>query len=339
MARILAAAIAAVLATAVIGVLLVTRELDTPRAEWSGSEIVVELPRGMSARAMLDVLAEHGVLRHPALAGLYLRWHGGAGSLHAGEYRFDHPVSTFEVLERLRRGDVLLHPVTLPEGLDLAEVARRLQEAGLHDAAVLEAAFRNPAAIRDLDPEAPDLEGYLFPDTYLFSKEETPPRIAEVMVRRFREAVGETYAARAAGVGLSLRQAVTLASMIEKETSVPDERGRISRVFHNRLARGMKLQCDPTVRFALERAGKPIGRLTYRDLELDSPYNTYRVGGLPPGPICSPGKASLDAAVDPTAGDELYFVASPDGGHRFSATLEGHLRAVAEWRDYVRSSR
>jgi len=159
------------------------------------------------------------------------------------------------------------------------------------------------------------------------------------MVGRFREQIDADYLVAAQRVGLDLREAVTLASMIEKETSLPEERGRVSRVFHNRLASGMKMQCDPTVRYALHRAGREPARLSLRDLQVDSPWNTYRQRGLPPGPIASPGAASLLAAVHPSDGAELYFVASPDGGHRFSDSLEAHTRAVAEWRSYLRSSR
>lgn len=159
------------------------------------------------------------------------------------------------------------------------------------------------------------------------------------MVERFWREVGEDFPRRAAKAGLSLREAVTLASMIERETSLPEERGRISRVFHNRLERRMRLQCDPTVIYALRREGREVGRLTYRDLEFDSPWNTYVSYGLPPGPIANPGKASLDAAVAPDDGPDLYFVAAPEGGHRFTATLDAHLEAVAVWRAYLRSSR
>jgi len=234
---------------------------------------------------------------------------------------------------------VLLHAVTVPEGLDVGETATRIAEQGFGPVEALLAAFRDPAPVLDLDPEAEDLEGYLFPETYHFPRGATPGAIAETMVARFREAATSDYAARAASVGLTLRQAVTLASMIERETSRPEERARISTVFHNRLARGMRLQCDPTVVYALRRAGRTPARLTYRDLEFDSPWNTYVVRGLPPGPIASPGRPSLDAAVNPVEGSELYFVASPDGGHRFSETLEQHVQAVAEWRRYLRSSR
>jgi len=279
------------------------------------------------------------VLRHPKLLRAWLEWKGGSEALQAGEYRFDEPISPLDVLERLRRGRVLLHPVTIPEGLVLEEAAELLAAAGLGTNEALLAAFRDPGALLEIDTKASGLEGYLFPDTYNFPRNVSPAAIVEAMLKRFAEVVGPDFAARAAAVGLEPREAVTLASMIEKETGVEGERRRISRVFHNRLKRRIRLQCDPTVRYALHRAGTEVRQLTYDHLEFDSPWNTYRVYGLPPGPIASPGQASLDAALDPADGDELYFVASPEGGHTFSKDLESHRKAVREWRRHLRSSR
>lgn len=314
-------------------------ELNRPHAGWEGDSVTVVLPAGESAASMVRDLGDAGVLRRPGLVDAWLRLAGGDESLHAGEYRFDRPVTPRSVLEKLRLGEVVLHAVTVPEGLTLGETARLVAVAGFADEAALLETFSDPGPVLDLDPEAGSLEGYLFPDTYHFPRRETPERIAGALVQRFREVTGNDYVRRAAEVGLGLRESVVLASLIEKETAVPEERGRISRVFHNRLERGMLLQCDPTVLYALRRDGRTVGRLSRKDLQYDSPWNTYRYGGLPPGPICSPGRESLQAAVEPSGGDELYFVASPDGGHRFSATLEGHLEAVRIWRNYSRSSR
>jgi UPF0755 protein len=199
-------------------------------------------------------------------------------------------------------------------------------------------AFRRTAPLAEIDPRAEDLEGYLFPETYHLPKGRSAESIANTLVERFKETTGPGYAEAAAAAGLTLREAVTLASLIEKETSRPEERGRISRVFHNRLRLGMRLQCDPTVIYALGRAGRPVARLSRADLEFDSPWNTYRATGLPPGPICSPGRASLEAAVRPAAGNDLYFVAAPGGGHTFSADLASHLLAVRRWRERQRLS-
>jgi len=314
-------------------------ELHRPHAGWNGDRVEIVLEPGLDAGTMLEQLAEAGILRRPRLARIWLSWTGQAHRLHAGEYKFDAPLSPVEVLRRLHEGEVVLHEVTLPEGLNLVEVARRFEEAGFGTFEEFQVAFNDPVPVADLDEEASDLEGYLYPETYRFPRGESAPRIAEVMVRQFRDAVGEGFAERASELGLTVREAVTLASMIEKETSVPGERARIAAVFHNRLARGMRLECDPTVIYSLHRAGKEVERLTYDDLRLESPWNTYVIPGLPAGPIANPGGESLSASLNPLATDELFFVAAPGGGHRFSPDLGSHLKAVAEWRRYARSSR
>ncbi len=323
-------------------------QLVTPYAGWQGPAVVVELEHGMPASVMLERLRDAGVLRTTWPLRLWLGVRGGAERLHRGEYRFDAPYAPLDVLRTLELGRVWLHAVTLPEGLSMDETARRLADAGLSDYDSLLAAFRDPAPVRALAPDAADLEGFLFPDTYHFPRDVSPGQIVGSMVERFRSRAAPgaeegSGAARpfdraAAAVGLTVLEAVTLASMIEKETGLDDERPRVSRVFHNRLARGMRLQCDPTVRYALRRAGQPVERLLHKHLQFDSPWNTYVIDGLPPGPICSPGASSLWAAVLPADGEELYFVAKPGGGHRFSEDLESHQEAVREWRRYVRSS-
>jgi len=316
-------------------------ELVTPHAGWQGSEAVVVLERGMPATAMLAVLREAGVLRRSWPLRVWLALRGGAERLSWGEYRFDRPLPPLRVLAMLEQARVWLHAVTIPEGLTIEATARRYAAAGLAGYESLLAVFASPAALGDgaLSTQADSLEGFLFPDTYRFARDVRAREIAGAMIGRFRRFCDPGYGAAARAVGLTVREAVTLASMIEKETSVEDERARVSRVFHNRLARGMRLQSDPTVAYALERAGRPVERLLTAHLKFDSPFNTYVVDGLPPGPICSPGADSLWAAVRPGDGDELYFVAKPGGGHRFSADLASHRRAVSEWRDYLRSSR
>jgi len=333
-------ALAALLAVAVAGsAAWGWQALHAPHAAWTGSHVDVVLEPGLHARAMIAKLSERGVIREPELTRLWLRVRGISGELRAGEYRFDRPESAIEVLDRLIDGDVLLYAVTVPEGLTLVEVGDRFVASGFGPLESLLAAFRDPTSIRDLDPAASDLEGYLFPDTYHFAKATPASGIAAAMVSRFRTVTGETFLASARAVGLELSEAVTLASLIEKETGVKGERRVISSVFHNRLRLRMRLQCDPTVRYALVRAGHATERLSRKDLEFDSPWNTYVVRGLPPGPIANPGLASLLAAVSPAKGDLLYFVAAPGGGHEFSADLVSHQKAVAVWRRYSRSSR
>ena len=314
-------------------------ELSRPYAAWEGESVVVNLEPGLAAGTMLLRLQQAGVLRQPLLLRARLALLGGAERLHAGEYRFDKAIRPLDLLQRLMRGEVWLHPVTLPEGLTLVEVAARLEQAGFGASEGFLAVFAQAELVRDLDDQAQDLEGYLFPDTYHFPQGETARNVALAMVQRFREVIGESYAAQAKQAGLDLRGAVVLASLIERETSLAEERARVSRVFHNRLAKRMRLECDPTVIYALARAGRTVERLSRKDLGFDSPWNTYVVRGLPQGPIANPGQASLMAAVHPAEGEEIYFVAAPDGGHSFSTTLEQHLNAVREWRRYERSSR
>jgi UPF0755 protein len=337
--RVGVAAAAALALAATLGMRQAWRLLDKPWPEGAGEAVVVEIPRHADARGVVARLAAAGVLRHPRLVLAWLAWTGDDRALQAGEYRFDRSASAFDVLDRVVRGDVVLHVVTVPEGLRLDEIAARFEAAGFGPARAFAAAFADPAPIRDLDPRATDLEGYLFPDTYAFPRSETPLGAARAMVRRFRQVTHPWLVERAGAAGLDLRRAVVLASLVEEETGVAAERSRVARVFHNRLARGMRLQCDPTVLFALRRAGQAPPRLLRVHLGFDSPWNTYRVAGLPPGPICSPGLASLRAAVDPAPGRDLYFVAAPAGGHVFSADLASHERAVRQWRRYARSSR
>jgi len=223
--------------------------------------------------------------------------------------------------------------------LTLAEVAALLEREGWADAASVRAAARRVDAIADLDPAAGDLEGYLFPDTYQFARGTSPDQIVARMVARFREvfSAADVNAARASG--RSLREVVTLASLIEEETRLASERALVGSVFRNRLRRRMLLQCDPTVAFALALDGRPRSALTRADLRFDSPYNTYLHPGLPPGPIASPGEAALRAALEPYPSNYLYFVASGTGGHHFTRTLPEHLRAVRRYREAMRNAR
>ena len=315
------------------------QQLRSPYRNWDGESTTVSIPSGASAAAALQALAAAGVVERPQLVRRYLSWRGQGDQLQAGEYRFDRPLTPLQAIERLRDGDVLLHPITLPEGLSRREIAAALAEREFGEEEAFLAAFNTAVGVAELDPDATDLEGYLFPETYHFSRTTTVEQIAATMVRRFRTVTGEGYRQAAETAGLSLRQAVTLASMIEKETSIEGERREIAAVFHNRIKKRMLMQCDPTVMYALAINDQPVAKLYSKHLKFDSPYNTYRYPGLPPGPIANPGEASLRAAVEPNESDSLYFVAKPGGGHTFSPTLEEHNRAVRVWRRYARSLR
>jgi len=221
--------------------------------------------------------------------------------------------------------------VTFREGLTIRQMAAIFAERGFGSADEFIAAATNPGAIRELDPEARDLEGYLFPDTYTLPRRTTADDLVARMVTRFEKALTPETRQQAAARGLSVRELVTLASLVEKETAKGDERPLVAAVYANRLKIGMGMQCDPTVIYALERAGRYTGNLTRADLQFDSPYNTYRYAGLPPGPIAAPGQASIEAAANPAAVPYLYFVSRNDGSHAFASTLAEHNRNVFEF--------
>lgn len=292
----------------------------------------MDLPAGTSARQMGSLLERSGVIRSRyAFVALRLV---KRGRLKAGEYRFDHPATVAEVYDRLLRGDVFTRVVTIPEGANVFDIAERLQAAQLGAGAdFLQAAQRDVALVKDLDPAAQSLEGYLFPDTYHFQRRATADQIATAMVKRFRGI--------ASSIGLSgdFRQVVTLASIVEKETPIPAERPLVASVMTNRLEKRMPLMTDPTVIYALLREGRYRGTIYQTDLAYDSPYNTYRHAGLPPGPIANPGVGALKAAMTPASTDYLYFVAAtgdPSGHSRFAATLEEHTQNVAAYRKALR---
>ncbi len=312
------------------------RRLQEPYRGFPGEETIVVIEPGTGAGEILDRLEREGVIADAFLTRAWLVYRLDDPPLHAGEYRFAEPASAPEVLARLIAGDVLTHPVTLVEGLTLEETAAALAGAGFGDRAAFLAAMNDPAPIADLDPEAPDLEGYLFPDTYAFARSTPEEEIVATMVanfrRRWQESVVPLLAgARVAGAPEGPRGVVTLASIVEKEARLAEERTLIAGVYANRLARGIALYADPTVIYPLKKQGTWDGNLRRPDLELDSPYNTYRYPGLPPGPICSPGLGALAAAAAPAEVPYLYFVSRNDGTHVFAETLAEHNRNVDEW--------
>ncbi|HSR66522.1 MAG TPA: endolytic transglycosylase MltG [Acidobacteriota bacterium] len=289
---------------------------------------LVEIPRGYSLERIASRLEEEQVVSSALLFRLYVRLRASASDLKAGEYLFDRPLSLAQVAEKLRSGDIHYHRAVVREGLDLQEIARDLaaQEWGRRDA--LLQLLQDPAWIADLDARAQDLEGYVFPDTYFFPRSATPRQVLKTMVDRTRRIWNEQRQARARSLGMSLREVLTLASLIEEEAARADERRLISSVFHNRLRQNIKLDCDPTVVYAVKRQGLYDGIIHLSDLRIDSPYNTYLYPGLPPGPIANAGLASIDAALNPADTDFLFFVARNDGSHVFSRTYRQHQRAV-----------
>jgi UPF0755 protein len=306
------------------------KECLTPYAG-PGSDIFFEVQRGRSVRAVVGNLRSRDIIRSSLALSLAHNLFYSRERMRAGEYEFAFPVSAKDVLFKIVCGRIYLHPVTIPEGLTGDEIAGVLGTQAGVEPGPFRAAFRQTALVAEWDPGAANLEGYLFPDTYLVPRKATAGEFAEAMVGEFRKVFHERWRKRAAELGMSVRDAVILASLIEKETAVPGERPLVSAVFHNRLRIGMKLDCDPTVIYGLKLEDKYSGRIFSRDLTFLSAYNTYLHAGLPPGPICNPGRQALEAALYPAAENYLYFVAQGDGSHHFSRTFGEHRQAVQKY--------
>ncbi len=356
------------LAAAALTLGWVVFDLLSPFRGYAGNAIL-EITPGTSASQIADSLVARGVLRHrlPFL----LRYLIGRPrrAMRAGEYMFDRPLRPIDVYRRLVLGEVYLHPVVIPEGSDRFDIARILNQRLGIDRELFLRVTRQTMPIHDLDPKAPSLEGYLFPDTYRFPRGVSAATVVTTMLARFRHIVATRFAdvgasptpacPPQAGRGAKTATAdsppqmgrgprggeirgwhdvITLASLVEKETPEASERPQVAGVFDRRLELGVPLQCDPTVLYAAQLQNRPIGPITQTDLQLDSPYNTYRHAGLPPGPIANPGEASIRAALHPAAGDTLYFVANNQGGHVFARTLEEHQRNVARYRRELAAS-
>jgi UPF0755 protein len=313
---------------------------DTPYGALD--EKLVIIPSGTSARGVVRALANGGALADERTGWRYVRWvKRDPRPFRAGEYAFTGPLRPDEVLERVYRGDVKLHRFTVPEGLRADEIALIVGRSGLVDGDEFLGIARDAAVARDLGVPFANLEGFLFPDTYAFPRGVTARAIAEAMVARVQHEYARADQARKPGIALTMGETVILASIIEKETGRPDERSRISCVFHNRLRLGMRLQTDPTVMYAtMLRTGRWSKNITRADLLAPHPYNTYTTAGLPPGPIASAGAAALQAALSPIACDDLYFVSRNDGSHVFCPDLRCHNAAVREWQiEYFRRAR
>lgn len=298
------------------------------------TETFVEVPVGSSAARIGKLLEAAGVVRTRYAFDLVRIWKHG--TLRAGEYRFDHPETVFEVYTRIQRGDVYTKTVVVPEGANMFDIAARLELAGLGTREeFLQAAVRDTNLIADMDPRARSLEGYLFPDTYHFPRKATSSQITAAMVRRFRQAATQL------GLKENVHSVVTLASLVERETAVDTERPLVASVFENRLAKKMPLMTDPSVIYGLELQHQWRGAIYESDLKRDTPYNTYLHAGLPPSPVANPGLPSLRAAMEPAQTNYLYFVAAgqnPQGHSLFAETLEEQNRNVAGYRKAVKKA-
>jgi UPF0755 protein len=292
------------------------------------SETFVTIAPGSSAVAIARKLESAGIVRTRYAFDLVRSYHHG--TLHAGVYRFDHPMPVTDVYAQIARGEVYTKSLTVPEGANIFDIAARIEQAGLGTRQdFLLAAVQQKPIIADLDPTAHSLEGYLFPDTYRFSPGVTAAQIATAMVKRFRQAAAQL------GLNQNVHQVVTIASIVERETAVDAERPLVASVFVNRLDKKIPLRTDPAVIYGLELTGRWRGTIYASDLTRDTPYNTYLHAGLPPGPIANPGLPSLRAALDPARTNYLYFVAAgldAQGHSLFATTLDEHNRNVAEYR-------
>ncbi len=304
----------------------ISYRLLSPYHGFSGT-VFVEIPRGTSAPAIGRMLADRGVVRSRwdfLLARVLER----GRTLQAGEYRFERAASPREVYDRIARGDVFYYELLVPEGFNIYDIGAAAEQLGLFPASEFVAAASDPSLIQDLDPSAPSLEGYLFPNTYRLSRKTTPIQLCRMMTAKFRQVWSKL------ATGANPHDTVTLASLVEKEGKLASERPIIAAVFENRLRIGMRLDCDPTTIYAAILDHRYRGAIYRSDLDSDNAYNTYRHAGLPPGPIANPGLASLRAVLDPAPSKALYFVLRPDGsgGHEFSNTIAEHAVATSRYR-------
>ena len=286
----------------------------------------VEVRKGQRTAVILRHLQEQGIVRDEYVPLIYIKLVRYGESIKAGMYEFSRPVSAAAVVDKLIRGDVVLRAVTIREGLDRFTVGRLFAAEGFGKPRDWDKLTADPELIRDIAPQAPTLEGYLFPDTYKFNPGTTPRAIVLAMAQNFRRHFGNEMPYIT--TGLDLHQTVTLASIVETEAKLPQERPMVASVYLNRIHRNMLLGADPTVIYALKLAHRWDGNIHKADLEIDSPFNTYRAHGLPPGPVANPGMASLHAAAQPATTQFLYFVARHDGSHAFATSLEEHNRNV-----------
>jgi UPF0755 protein len=343
MRKVLLAILGVIVLVAVAGAFLtndVRRRMNEPFKGYEGTEVFVEIPQGAGSPEIRRRLVESGVVSDDYILRAAMWWSGRSRSLQAGEYRFDQPMSPLAVIDKIASGDIYTQRLTFPEGLTIPEMAKVFESRGFGPARSFIKAASDASLIKDLDPKAPDLEGYLFPETYSLPRRADATRLVGMMVDRFRATYDEPLRTRAAAQQMTTRQVVTLASLIEKETARADERPLVAAVYRNRIKQRMGMQADPTVVYALTKAGKYDGNIRREDLNFDSPYNTYRYPGLPPGPIAAPGRASLEAALSPADVPYLYFVSRNDGSHVFAATLKEHNANVYQYQVlYFRAQR
>jgi UPF0755 protein len=307
------------------------RELETPYFNAQSGEIYIEIPRGTKLKEITERLNENGILRSRLPFILYIRFANLGRQIQAGEYRFHKPATPEQVAKRLIRGDVYYRSVTIPEGLTASETISLLVKNGLGKPADFKKALLKTSWIADIYPNAKSLEGFLFPETYRFTRKDDSEKIIKTMVNQFRSKLTRILQQTPQRSGLSIAKTVIMASMIEKEVKKPEEGPLVASVFINRMKRGIPLACDATIVYALKTAGIYNGNIRKTDLAIESPYNSYIHPDLPPGPISNPGTVSLRAAFNPANTDYLYYVSRNDGTHQFSKDYRSHMNAVAKY--------
>jgi UPF0755 protein len=300
-----------------------------PAAAVPAQQVTILFEPGTPTTQIFQRLAKAGVIRDARLAEIYYRVYRGKTRLQAGEYRFDRPTPIDDIINRMGRGDVIKYSIVVPDGLTAEETFELFWSHGIGGPEGFRHALQETELLPGLTQGVSDLEGFLFPETYVVTRATSASSVVDMMTAEFRKNFTPEMREKARGLGLTLEQAVTLASIVEKESALPREGPRIASVYLNRLKRDMRLQADPTVIYALKKDGKWKDKLYRSDYGYDSPYNTYVNAGLPPGPICNPGLNALNSAVSPEKTDYLYFVADASGGHTFSRTFEEHLVAIA----------
>ena len=303
------------------------RYATTP-TDMNSVETIVTVSRGQSLKQTADILHARGLINQPLKFRLLARLKGADKRIQAGEYILASNLPPANILEMMVSGKVHLYRFTIPEGSNLNQIADIIDAAGLVDRQAFLRSANDAVLVEGMGIGVGSLEGYLFPDTYFFPKNADVAQILETMVSRLRSEISDVWIKRAAELGLTLHEVITLASIIEKETGAPSERPLISSVFHNRLKKKMRLETDPTVIYGIEDFD---GNLTRKHLETKTPYNTYRINGLPPGPIASPGRSAIEAALYPAQTGYLFFVSKKDGTHQFSTNLVDHNRAIRKY--------
>jgi len=315
----------------IIAYLYINNLLNKPYKGYDGEEVFVVIERGTPVSAIMSTLIDKGILSDSTAFKLIFKLKGGETKIKAGEYRFVGTVSPIEVYNKLVSGDIYYHRITIVEGYDIFDIAELLGGLEFIEKQKIEEALKDPVPIKDIDANATNLEGCLFPDTYLVSRTMGREKIISMMVSNFRSKFNRHVKPLMENSKLDFREGLIIASLIEKETSLPEEREIISSVIHNRLRLGMGLQIDPTIIYALKKEGEYDGNLKRKHKQIDSPFNTYKYRGLPPTPIGNPGLGALLAAWNPAKTKYLYYVSKNDGSHVFSTNIKDHNRAVYIW--------